>query len=232
MYVGLLSYDLDDYISGGQTPSDTEALITLNQAKDTISKAIFQYDPSITFTVTDGTSTYSLRDSTVFSRNVIRPQECWINGTLLRASLIDKTGFWSIGEFQRRYPSFRTDPSAVPFIGVYVGNQSIIIYPTPVAGTAALGGNFISGQYLAADMTTANEATTEPDIPNEIRPAIAYLGAIIAAEPSVSEQEQMARLAAYDKRVMGKIEEIAAENRNAQLDIVMFGNRAPEWIWG
>ncbi len=73
--------------------------------------------------------------------------------------------------------------------------------------------------------TTAEVCSSEPDIPDEIRPAIAYLAAVITSEISASEEEQMVRLQAYDARVARAIEKIARENKNAQLDMGSLGRR-------
>lgn len=229
-YKALMGFDLNDMSSQDRSPSDDQALLVLNQAKDIISKYIYQVDPKITLTLTAGTDTYNLRSSSIVSKTVLRPFEVCIGGNLLWDSTGRKAGMWAFGEFERWVgASWRTASQGTPTIAVYMGNQSMILYPPPTSAVAG-GSNFIYGQYLAADMTNVSTSSQEVDLPNEIRYAVCYLAAEITAEPNSTDEQQFARLAKYDSRAVQAINEIRYENRNAFLDTGAMGNEGADFI--
>lgn len=204
-----LKFDLDSFNGEGETAQ--QALDSVNEAIRVISKRIFQFDPLITMTVVDGTPTYDL-GSASFSRKILCPFRVYINKTPLRGYETSREtyGLWTWEQFEFRNPDFLRASSGTPTIGVYY-NETIRLYQTPSATTVSNGGNYVAGQYMAANVLIGG-VSAAPDIPEELHEAIAYLAASRSALPQATEQEAWQRLTAYRATWMEAVNEKAAEN--------------------
>lgn len=209
-----LSMDLDN--ANGEAPSDANCTIQLNQALRQISRRLYLYDPKVTFTPTASTLIQDLRASGVCSKRVVQPYRVTINGNPLLDCAGRDYGLWSEAELWRRNPKWQTAADGVPSLAVYSGNGKLILHQPPTAAVVSDAENFIAGQVLAADLSSATPGTTDiPGIPEEAHEAIAYLAAIIAANPVATEKEQWKRLEVFNASWISTIDTIARENRDA-----------------
>ena len=207
-----LEYDVDDKY--GSSPTTQQKVDSVNMAIRTMSKRIFQYDPMITFTLTAEQASYNIRDTAVVQRKIIRPYSVIINGNPLYNAANQEWGVWSLAELERIAPKWRTDTSGTPSKAVYYGNNKLVLHPKPTAQVVSDGNNYISGQYLAKNMTTS-ELAGEPDIPEELHEALAYLAAYYSALSHTSEEEGWHRLAQYNQEWQQFAEEVRRENMRA-----------------
>jgi len=207
-----LQFDLDNMY--GESPTTQQKVDGFNWAQRTVSKLIFQYDPKITLTLTADQASYDLRNTSVVSRKVIRPYAVIINGNMLWNAAYTERGLWTLQELERMIPSWRTDSSGTPTKGVYYGNQKLLLHPAPTTAVVNAGDNYISGQYLAADMTTAQLAST-PDIPEELHEAIAFCAAARLALPNLSEAEAWQRITAFNAEWRSMADDMRRENMRA-----------------
>ena len=205
----LLSYDLDSYF--GETPSEAQIVTLLNQAKNIIGEYLFIVNPSITFTPTANSFQQNIQDTTtpVVSSKVLKPLRVVVNGITLRG--MDGYGVMSYGDFENSYPSFRLASSGQPTIAVQLGNGKLGLYMKP---DQSYSNSYIVGQVLPADLS-ASSLSAEPDMPADLHIAIAYLAAVIAAEPTAAVQEQFMRLDRYSKHYRDRIERARADNVRA-----------------
>lgn len=203
----LLSMDLDSYL--GESMTDAQAVTLLNQAKNVISRHIFQVNPNITFTVTSGSAVQNLQDTTVVpaAYKVIQCLGVIINNNPLYDTQ-GRVGMWSYADFQRYYPAWQTESSGTPVAAVNYQEGKIILHPKP---SSSFANSKIIGQYLAADLS-ASSLSTEPDLPVDLHIAVGYLAASMAAEPSASVAEQLNRLDRYDRRYRKLMDEVRSLN--------------------
>lgn len=207
-----LAFDLDS--AYGESETLQQQVDSVNWAIRAISARIFQYDPKITLTLTAGMADYNLRDTAVVSRKIIRPFSVCINGSMLWDASRNDYGMWTLAELERRNPSWRTDTSSIPTKAVYYGGNRLLLHPTPTADVVSAGNNFISGQYLAANLTTS-DGSNSPDIPEELHEAIAYYAAAHSALPNLSENEAWQRVSAYNAEWQSSADTIRRENLRA-----------------
>lgn len=224
-----LRFDLDD--SYGESPTAQQQVDSVNWAIRTISKHIIQFNPKITFTLTAGTAIYDLRDTNVVSSKVIKPYQVVINGNILWNAGHSEYGLWTLAELERSNPSWRTASNSTPTKAVYYGNGKILLNPPPTAEIVSAGNNYVSGQYLAADMTTGQTASS-PDLPVELHESVAYLAAVKSAIPYVTEQEGWQRLQAFNAEWKAVADEVRQENKVA---LVSWGSTSgyayDDFIW-
>jgi hypothetical protein len=206
------SFDLDEKYLGSATTQ--QKVDTINKGIRTISKQIFQYDPKIALTLTADQNSYDLRNTAVVAKKVIRPYQVIINKNMLWNAAYNEYGIWTLAELERNSPSWRTDPSATPSKAVYYGNQKLILHPAPTQAIIDAGNNYISGQYLAANLTTS-DLSNYADIPEELHEAVCYCAAAFVSLPNLSEQEAWQRVGAYNSEWKTYAEQMRQENMRA-----------------
>ena len=208
----LLAYDLDNY--QGESPSDVELNAQINWALRALSKELFLFDPKVDFKLTTGEPRYRLDSRKVVSKRVVRPLYVTIDGNKLWNAQSDGYGMWGWEEFIGQHPTWEAATNGTPTKAVSYGAREIIIHIPPTATIAAQADNYIAGQVLANDLTGIGvlDDPSDQGIPAEVHESIAYLAAIYAATPNVTEQEGYARLAAYDKSWRASVKAIRNEN--------------------
>lgn len=210
MALANLQVDLD-YKGVVDLTSFPSALPYLNWAIRTISIQIKQLDPSIAMTLVLDQDTYQLRNTAQFSRKVLRVYRVIINGNPLLTARGMDYGLWSYDELERKRANWRIDPEGVPVRAVPFG-QSLILNPKPSQAVLDAGGNYVMGTYLAADMLSSDGANS-PDLPEELHEALAYLIAVRASMPNVTEDEGWKRLQSYSSEWSGMAEALRMENQ-------------------
>ena len=182
------------------------AVVPVNWAIRTISKQIKQLDPKIALTLTADLDTYALRGG-AFSRKVIRPYRVYINGVGLLSASREGFGIWTLSELDRIRRMWRTDSSDVPTAACHYG-ESLVLHPKPTAAVVAQSNHFVCGTYMAADMAYTSPSAN-PDLPEELHEAVAYLAVVRSTLPNVTEAEAWQRLNAFN----AEWKEAAAEIR-------------------
>lgn len=188
MLADLLGYDLDNY--QGASPSATDIAEQLNYAARLVSKEIYQFDPSITLTLTIDDGDMDTFGS-AFGRDVLEVKRVIINGVPLRKPN-GEVGLWSYQEVEDRYPQWRTQAHGLPRIAFQLGRM-LYVYPKP---DSAYSNCFVAGQYLCATLS-GSDTSLSYDLPDELHPAVVRLAADFAADPNVSESEGLLRLQRY-----------------------------------
>src|SRR5687768_13984980 len=112
MLASFLGYDLDNY--QGSAPTATQVAEQLNYAARFVSKEIYQFDPSVTLTLTIDTASYDLF-GTALGKDVLEAKRVIINGVPLRKPN-GSVGLWSYQEVEDRYPQWRTQAHGLPRI--------------------------------------------------------------------------------------------------------------------
>lgn len=199
--------DLDD--RDGTAPTTAQQVASVNWAIRAISRLIFQYDPSIAFTPIADQDGYDLR-GTAFSRKILRPYLVVINGNPLRTANGDDYGFWTLTEFEKIAPGWRTLTSGIPFRAAYQGTR-LWLNPKPTADVVTAAGCYVAGQYMAADMTVSDLALS-PDIPEELHECLAFFAAAKASLPFLTEQEAWQRAQAINAEWQDLVGQVRREN--------------------
>lgn len=223
-------FDLDNY--AGETLDNNATTSQINWASRIISKKLEMFNPVVVFTLTAGIRTYDLRSTSSFSVPVVKPMQVVIDGTLLLDARADKPGLWSISEFERINPNWRTDANGVPDKAAW-HTDKLVLNPPPNTATAALSTHYVSGLVLSADLTyDANASTTALNVPVELHECVCYLAAIKAATPQVSEQEAWQRVSAYDQAWREEVDAQRRLNRESIQDWGTTGGYSQsDYVW-
>lgn len=213
-----LAYDLDN--SKGVAPTAAELTEQLNYAARWISERIYQFDPSITLTLTASDGDYSLRASAIVSRKVLRCHQVIINGNALLDASRQRRGMWTYQEVQIGHPNWRADDASTPTKPWQIGT-TLYLHPKPTAAVVSAGNNYIAGTYLCADLTNGSDDSNYYDLPEELHEAIAGVAAVFAADPTASEGEALARLGRFNARYLDSIQSVAKSNKR---DLELLGS--------
>lgn len=189
----------------GNSPSATDIAEQLNYAARFVSRRIYQFDPSIATTLTIDDGDMDLFGS-AFTRDVLEVKRVIINGQPLRRP--DGTvGLYKYQEVEDRYPTWRSTAHGLPRIAFQL-DRVLYLYPKP---DAAYSNCFVAGQYLCATLDGSNTALSY-DLPDELHPAVVRLAADFASDPTVSENEGLARLQRYVGKAGYDIDEMRRRN--------------------
>jgi hypothetical protein len=206
-----LKYDLDGYFGLVDSVSDADVVASINDRLKLMCRDIYQFSPSIGFTLTAGSNAYDLRDTSVVSQRVIRVHDVIINGIALRTRKGDRKGLWSLQEVERDYPTWRTDDNGTPTKAFQLGT-TLYLHPAPSTGIVTAGNSYISGTYMAPDLSAS--ALGDPiDLPEELHPALALLTAVDVARSYTTENHQFARLQAMEADAMKIVMDVQKENK-------------------
>ena len=223
-------FDLDNY--AGESPTNANVTSQINWASRLISKKLEMFNPVVVFTLTAGIRTYDLRSTSSFSVPVVKPMQVVIAGSLLLDARQDRPGLWSISEFERLNPNWRTDANGVPDKAAW-HTDKLVLNPPPNTATASLNTHYVSGLVLSADLTyDANASTTALNVPVELHECVCYLAAVKAATPQVSEQEAWQRVSAYDQAWREEVEAQRRLNRESIQDWgTTSGYSQSDYVW-
>lgn len=227
--------DVDLY-KGVELDADGNQILEAEGATDLLSKACVwwakqtycSYEPSVTWTLAVGTATYDGRDRDIFSKRILRPRTVTINGTTLRRRDGRQYGLWTMEEFQRYYPEFRTASNDVPYLAVWLPTNKFILHNPPAALYA--GTNFVEGWTIPDALVNGADDNVELPVPEEDHPAVVRLAIAFGSLPNISEQEAWARMQANDVWWKDQAERRKRENLNAFLGRRPRGSR-PDWMY-
>lgn len=202
--------DPEDFKINGQT--EVAAVSRLNEAQRVISESLYLFDPSITFTLVAGQTTYNVRDLSSTSRKVYEPQAVWINGNSLLSPFSAKRGLMGYQEFTDSYPFWRTAVSGVPTVAVQLPPSSIMLYAAPNSTVVSNGNNYISGTYFAADLSASSLNATS-DIPEEVQECVVRLAIKLQLLPSADKPADFNKLGLLDAHDRRLIDGMGANNK-------------------
>lgn len=154
------------------------------------------YDDSVTMTLTAGTATYSLRDTDVFSKEMLFVDH-------IRVDNISLEGPFRFGQFEQAYPQFRDASNGQPRLWVAVTPDTIRLYPPPDSAYTT----YVSGWYLPAHIENDNDSIP---IPEEHHHSAAKLAALRILEVSMST--------ATAPVILALRQDVEASFRNAKSD--------------
>lgn len=206
-----LAFDLDDSTGGGSTPTTAQKLTSVNAAIRQIAIHVQQYDPAIPLTLTADQDTYNLRSLSVVTKRVVRPYQVIVNGYPLYNAARTERGLWTLQELERVYPGWRSTDAGTPARAVQIANSKLILHPKPNSTVVSAGENYVSGTYIPPNYSDSDLAT-EPDLPEELHEAVAYLAAVKSALPFVSEAEGWQRLTAFNGEWAAAADEVRRDN--------------------
>lgn len=155
------------------------------------------YDDAITFTLAASSAIYSLRDTSVFSREVSEVQYVLIDGAPLY-NLQAVRGPVSIDELMTVYPGYQTAACAKPFHYALRQPSSIRLFPAP---DQVYSNCFVAGWYLHPNIsTTAGSGdAVELSIPEEYVRTAAVFTAVELLIPTADGQTDYDRMAMLAK---------------------------------
>lgn len=212
LQTGFMSVDLDNFY--GESPSTANQNEQLNWAYRRIARKCHLVHPMVTFTPVAGQSIYSLTGSSFGGRRMVEIYNLTINGTMLRECSGVGFGLWTYREFVQRYPQWQTADNGTPTKACVYG-QNMILHAPPTSAVVTAAECYAAGQYIPADM---DDDADEPDLPEEIHPAIAYLAAIYAANPVATEPEMWKRLEVFGEGWISMVDDISEQNRNSMIN--------------
>ena len=211
-------------------PTATQLTASVNWSIRLFARKLHLFDPRITFNLNPLANTngaqFQIRDTVgaaagiytvvtpataVVSKRVIKPYAVYIGGTPLK-DYQGEVGLWSMSQLNQENPSWPTENTGSVKIAVYLGNGRLLLSQPP---SAAGSNNFISGEYIPNDLVVTTDDANPPDLPEELHEALAFCAAARVALPTATEQEQWARIGAYNKEWEQIANEIALENMNA-----------------
>lgn len=224
--------DLDLYI-GVEYDGEGNAIEDADGLTDLISRACewwtkltyCRYNPKVELTLTIGTDKYSLRDTAIVSERVFDARTVTINDVILLRRDGRDYGLWNFSDFQRDYPTWKTDADGKPFLACQVGTD-LWLYKAPEAIYS--GKNFVDGFTLPDVLTSADETNQLP-VPEEDHSAIIRLAAAFGSLPSVSSESAWQRMAANEAWWKEHAERRKRENLNIFLGRQPRGSRA-DWL--
>jgi len=183
------------------------------------------YDDSVSLTLTvNQTTPYDCRDLDVVSKRILRPRTVTINGTTLTRRDGLEYGLWTYAEFQRHYPTYRTDSSGQPRIAVWLPGDKLRLYPK----TDSAYTSYIEGWTIPDDLVNGEDDNEELPVPSEDHQAVVRLAVSFGTLPNASEEEAWRRMSANDNWWREQAERRSRENRNAFLGRKTRGS-CPDW---
>lgn len=207
--------DLDN--SKGESPSSANQNEQLNWAYRTLCSRASLFDPTITFTLVADQALYDIRDITtpVVSKKVIRPFRIYINNIPLRTADKCRPGLWTLEELEDGYSTWRSAGSGTPYAAILENYNDLRLHPKPSSTVVSGGNNYIAGIYMPADMSGDGAV---PDLPEEFHELIAYMAAIKASLPIVTEDEMWNRIKAYDAEIQSAFRTFEREQARRLVD--------------
>jgi hypothetical protein len=209
----------------GSSPSATDVAEQLNHAARFVSRQIYQFDPSISFTLTINDGDYDLFGS-AFGKDILEAKRVVINGRPLRKPN-GEVGLWTYQEVEDRYSQWRTASSGLPRIAFQL-DRTLYLYPKP---DSAYSNCFVAGQYQCGTLS-GSDTSLSYDIPDELHVAVVRMAADFAADPLVAEVEAVARLQRYVSKAGYDIEEMRRRNKRLASSIGSTpGSAVPNLMW-
>lgn len=224
-------YDLGAYTAGEDGISDESSaenlVIPINLGLEQLAREVEKYDPNVTFTLTADDNRYTLTDTAVFSKRLIKPNFVTINGSVLRDSE-HVPGLWELGAFQDKHQHWQDDTSGTPTIAFMPNSDEIMLWRKPNAACVTAAQNYVAGTvyptkfvYTAADPEAAT--VLSPDLALPLHEALCYLVAVKLAMPNASIGEQWNRMTAYRAEYKEAILKEKYKNANLRYNNLVTG---------
>lgn len=228
LQTSFLDYDLDNF--DGEEPTSVQQNAQINRALRTIGKELFIVDPKVGFSPKYNVDIYSLDKIGTVTKRVVRPFYVTINGNKLWNADETDYGMWGFQRFVQDFPTWESASTGTTSKAVIYGSRGLILHLRPSVEIEASTSNFIAGQVVPNDLVHDNDDPSDQGVPREIHEAIAYLAAVYAAMPNVTEQEGWARLQAFNKAWMEDVKIVRNENHRAWHTPDMKGTDWPDFI--
>lgn len=182
----------------GESPRLSDITTWVNWAYRVIARRC-NLTARIGITLTASQLEYNIGDTSCTAVQIIEPYLVYINNGGSTESLwdcsSDAKGIWTYDEMDRENPAFLTAPAGTPISAYFYNYNKLGIYPPPTSTVAAYSGHAVYGRYLPAALASPSDV---PDLPPEIHEAIAWLAAVFAITPTVTEENGWTRLKEYN----------------------------------
>jgi hypothetical protein len=178
------------------------------------------YHPKLTLTLSTGVDLYSLRSLSIVQKRIVKPYSVILNTLQLYRPDGVQPGFWSMTDFERACPGWRTYGNGTPTRAILLPNNQLLLSQPPDA-TAVAATNYINGHYLPNDLVNGADEANEPDIPAEFHMALAWMAADLYTYPNATENSMWVRLKAFRNDWGSDIERLKLESSNR-----LFGDSA------
>jgi len=202
LYEALIETHVDSYDTTG---SDATKVAVLNRAQKIIARAIRFFDPKITWTLTASTAEYKMADGTVFSKEIRKPYNVYLNSQELR--------LYTLNEFLSTYSDYRWNATAGSPACAYwhVGTMGMHVPPDAAAAAYTC---YVSAECYPAAMSAADAPALAVinGLPGELHEAIAYLGAVLASQPTASDEISIMKMGEYNRSASALISEVRDMN--------------------
>ena len=172
--------------------SDYGVVHALNRAYSRIARYIRYFDPMITWTLTATTNGYTMSRTTIFSKAVIKPYEVFHDS--------QKLPLYTMREFLDRYKDYRWNSTpGTPTVAYW--NVGKLWLHVPPDASAASKTTYVSGECYPSPLS-ASSLTDVPDLPLELHETICYYAAVLAAEPTASDDVALSKLKSYSTQAL------------------------------
>ena len=209
----------------GWSISTTEATALLNEAMQRLSVRCGLRDTKIALTLS-AVNVYRMNDSAMVGAAVWRPLKVVINGLPLADASWREFGLWTLDEFERWYPKWRTETgtnqiTAACYTGHGIGSGSgagggqLIFNQVPSAAMIALSNHYIDGYAYPHPMVYGTDSAKELKIPSYLHFACVDLALIIGESPNASEGEHWNRLDRMQGDLTDTLERFRKEEERA-----------------
>lgn len=204
LQASFLGADLDNYAASGSVspPPSGAVLPQINYAVRTIGRMLQQFKPMVSLTLVAGVQSYNYQGS-AFQLRMTEVHSVTVSGTTLK-NWARKPGLFAFREIESKYPTWQTAGSGVP-VAAFQNSNELWFHPRPAQAYQA----YVAGFYIPPDLVNASDV---PDLPVEVHEAVAFLAAVYAAQPYVTEEEGLARMGAYNQSWTIFIQETRARN--------------------
>jgi hypothetical protein len=194
-----LQTDGDNF--AGTAPATADLTKQINYAMRAIGRAMFLVKTQVPLATVIGTFKYEL--------NAMSPRPVRVlfveRGGIPFKDYENREGLYSFIELARDYPGFHTGAVAGTPTAATQQDMTLYLAPKPVAVETLT----MTAQVIPDDLVADGDI---PDLPLWVHEAIVYVAAIYAADPVVTGEEALARLARFEQRASARIAEEAARN--------------------
>jgi hypothetical protein len=204
LYEALIDTHVDSYDTTG---TDATKVVVLNRAQKIIARAIRFFDPKITWTLTASTAEYKMADSAVFSKEIRKPYNVYLNSKEIT--------LYQLNEFLLMHKDYRWNNTAGTPTCAYwhVGTMGLHVQPDAAAAAYTC---YVSGECYPAAMSAADAPAlaTINGLPGELHEAIAYLGAVLAGQPTASDETSLYKLGQFNNSASAIMSEVRDMNES------------------
>lgn len=201
----LLATDNDNYADGDTATINGQ----INRALRYASRHIRPRFGKVTLTVSTNDQDIPLLNTSKFARRMLSVDRIFkSDGTPIE--------LWPMQRFEDG-TNWRFATAGTPQMATIT--EGLVRFDRPWSGNATL---YVAGHGYYADLT---DDAHIPELPDTCHEAIAYLAALLAAEPSVTEATAMNRLQMYNARSYFELDEERQRLAHQDLDLTNYGPR-------